>query len=131
MFSQVLTTLHASQGALCHKVLNSISSRPGHKLSTWLPLKRKFIYNIGPTPRTIANRFKNSNIPTRSTPFPKVIVLFIITIIVIQVIIFIIINITIIIIIINVNVIVNAIIIVVILIFVVLLVLTEEIKTSC
>ena len=64
MFSQVLTILHARQVALCHKLLNSTTSRPGHKLSTLLPLKRNFSYKIGPTPRRIKNRFKNSFIPS-------------------------------------------------------------------
>ena len=134
MFSQVLTTLHARQVALCHKLLNSITSRPGHKLSTLIPLKMNFRYNLRPTPRTITNRFKSSFIPTSPTPFPKIMVLFIIPIIVIQIIVFIFINITIIIInvIVIVIVVVNAIItIIIILIFVVVVALTGEIKTSC
>ena len=64
MYSQILTTLHARQVALCHKVLNSITSRPGHRFSTLLPLKRNFSYNQGPTPRRISNRLKNSFIPS-------------------------------------------------------------------
>ena len=132
MFSQVLTTLHSRQVALCHKLLNSITSRPGHKLSTLIPLKRNFRYNLRPTPGTITNRFKSSFIPTSHTPFPKIMVLFIIPIIVIQIIVFIIISITIIIINVIVIVIVNAIItIIIILIFAVVVALTGEIKTSC
>ena len=129
MFSQVLTTLHARHVALCHKLINSITSRPGDKLSTLFPLKRNFRLNLGPTPRKMRNHFTNSFIPTSSTPFPKIIVLFIITTIVIQMIIFIIIIITIIFF--NVIVIVNAIITIFILIFVVVVVLTGENKTSC
>ena len=41
----------------------SITLRAGHKLSKLLPLKRNFRCNLGPTPRTITNRFKNSVIP--------------------------------------------------------------------
>ena len=121
--------MHARQVALCHNLPNSITSRPGHKLSTLIPLKRNFRYNLRPTPRTITNRFKSSFIPTSSTPFPKIMVLFIIPIIVIQIIVFIIIKITIIII--NVIVIANAIITIIILIFFVVVALTGEIKTSC
>ena len=54
-----LTTLHARQVALCHQLLSSITSGPGHKLSTLLPLKRNFRYSLGPTPRAITNFLKN------------------------------------------------------------------------
>ena len=58
-----LTTLHARQVSLCHKLLNSITLRPGHRLSTSLPLKRNVRYNLGPTLRTITNHLKNYFIP--------------------------------------------------------------------
>lgn len=59
MFSQVWSY----NIALCQKLLNSITSRPWHKLSTALPLERHFRYNLGPTPRTMTNCLKNSLIP--------------------------------------------------------------------
>ena len=65
----ILTTLHASQVALCHYLLRSITSGPGHKLSALLPLKRNFRYSLGPTPRAITNFLNNYFTPSMSVFF--------------------------------------------------------------